>query len=54
MGVSKNSGVPYFGVFIIRILLFRVLYFCVPYFRKLPNDSEGIHRNRVQEPLSYE
>ena len=26
MGVSENWGVPYFGVLIIRILLFRVLY----------------------------
>ena len=26
MGVSENSGAPYFGVLIIRILLFRVLY----------------------------
>ena len=26
MGVSENWGVPYFGVPIIRILLFRVLY----------------------------
>ena len=25
MGVSENWGVPYFGVLIIRILLFRVL-----------------------------
>ena len=24
MGVSENEGVPYFGVLIIRILLFRV------------------------------
>ena len=30
--VSEKLGVPYFGVRIIRILLFRV----VPYFRKLP------------------
>ena len=26
VGVSKNRGLPYFGVLIIRILLFRVLY----------------------------
>ena len=26
VGVSENWGVPYFGVLIIRILLFRVLY----------------------------
>ena len=27
MGVSENKGVPYCGVLIIRILLFRVLYY---------------------------
>ena len=26
MRVSENFGVPYFGVLVIRILLFRVLY----------------------------
>ena len=26
MGLSENKGVPYFGVLILRILLFRVLY----------------------------
>ena len=26
MGVSENLGVPYFGILIVRILLFRVLY----------------------------
>ena len=28
--VSENRGVPYFGVLIIRILLFRVLYLSYP------------------------
>ena len=36
MGVCENKGAPYFGVLIIRILLFRVLKLWVPYFRKLP------------------
>ena len=26
MGVSEIRGVPYFGIFLIRLLLFRVLY----------------------------
>ena len=36
-GSCRNLGVPYFGVLIIRILLFRVDYIGVPYFRKLPS-----------------
>ena len=36
LGVSENWGVPYFGVLKIRILLFRVLFWIFPYFRKLP------------------
>ena len=38
-GSFRKFGVPYFGVLIIRILLFRVLYIGVPYFRKLPNNG---------------
>ena len=26
LGVSENKGVPFFGVLMVRILLFRVLY----------------------------
>ena len=26
MGVSENGGIPYFGVLIVRVLLFRALY----------------------------
>ena len=33
VGVSEKFGVPYFGVLIIRILLFRVSFF-----RKLPSE----------------
>ena len=35
-GSFRKLVVPYFGVLIIRILLFRVLYLG-PYFRKLPS-----------------
>ena len=35
-GSFRKLGDPYFGVLIIRILVFRVLYQRVPYFRKLP------------------
>ena len=40
----KKIGVPYLGVLLTRILLFRVIYYYirVPYFRKLPyNTVEG-------------
>ena len=36
-GSFRKLGVPYFGILIIRILLFRVPQYNVPYFRKLPN-----------------
>ena len=36
LGVSEKKGVPYFGVLIIRILLFGY-YIRVPYFRKAPH-----------------
>ena len=32
----RKLGVPYFGVLVIRILLFRVLYLGFPHFRELP------------------
>ena len=35
MGVSENRGIPYFGVLMIRILLFRVLYWG-PLFSETP------------------
>ena len=35
MGVSNNKGVPYFGVLIMRILLFRVLHWG-PLFSETP------------------
>ena len=38
-GSFRKLGVPFFGVLIIRILLFRA-YIKVPYFRKLPNQAE--------------
>ena len=38
-GSFWKLGVPYFGVLIIRILLFRMLYW-VPYFRKLPTGPD--------------
>ena len=37
-GSFRKFGVPYFGVLIIRILLFRY-YIRVPYFRKLQYES---------------
>ena len=44
MYLEKVLGVPYFGVLIIRVLLFRCLGYCirVPYFRKLPNGLEDL------------
>ena len=42
-GSFRKLGVPYFGVLMIRILLFRVLYLG-PYFRKLPCHSRQPER----------
>ena len=39
-GSFRKYWVPYFGVLIIRILLFRILYYIrVPYFRKPPYEA---------------
>ena len=40
MGVSEIGGVPYFGVLILRILLFRVLYLG-PEFSETPTCREA-------------
>ena len=46
MGVSENWGVPYFGVLIIRILLFRVPYDC-PLFSETPKCHDRLLGFRV-------
>ena len=43
VAVSGKLGVPYFGVLVRRILLFRVLSYRVPYFRKLPCFEADVH-----------
>ena len=43
-GVSENQGVPYFGVLMIRILPFRVLYWGLLY-------SETLNPKPFTEPL---
>ena len=42
--------VPYFGVLIIRILLFRGLYWGVPYFRKRPYQSITTRDSKIHSP----
>ena len=43
MGVSENwGGTYYFGVLMIRILLFGVPYIRVPYFWKPPHEASGL------------
>ena len=44
LGVSENGGVPYFGVLIIRILLFRVLYWG-PLFSETPISGRQLQRH---------
>ena len=45
-------GVPCFGLLIIGILLFRVYYIGVPYFRKLPYPVT-LNRTQTTNPNPY-